>query len=858
MPAYISTAADELTRRAGRIAVRSLSRPVALALIGTLTALALLGVPAAAPAITTTTTTLQISGIESHSANPAVVGQTTQLAAYVQDAAISHGETGTVTITSGSTVLCNAVTLGGDGYAKCWWYPTTAGTYHLQASYSGATGYSTSSGTLTVTVNANTPYPTTTTLSATNPFYAGDIAAGGRYVAIVRNSVLQPVGTVSFAEGPTTIPGCASVPLSGIDSNGAEAYCFVSYGTVGSHSVVASFSGGQDSLATVGVRFYPPSKSAAVTANVVRDAATVSLSAVAGGSFNATTVIPGEAVTFTADIHSVNRPTSLYLAGTTVGFTSGGATIPGCEAVPVTADQAWASFVDCTTTFSTVGSPQIVASFSGNTFKLPSSSAPFTEQVIVSPTSTALRSSANPTLINQTVTYSASVSSAVLLTPTGTVTFASGGAAIAGCAAVALSGGIATCSTTTPATAGTPQITATYNGATSYATSTSAALSEHVLASASATSTSLAVWPYAAVVGQSVTYAASVTSGVGLVSAGTVAFTNGAATIAGCASVAVSAGGASCSTSYTQPGSPQTTATYTGGARFAGSSSQAIAEQIAPVPTTISCKSTSFTDVFQAGGTEQVLSYAPSGPPTSWASVNATNGFIYSMALGGHGIAPDIYGCDYPRAVGAGLLSGSPSTPVSMIITGYSWNGGVNAPMTFTGIVTPATEALLMASASQPLIFQFALQGADPGSSNSAGDVLASGHPNLFQIPSQPGTPTLSTTLQSPTLVKTTTTTGGQPADVVQFTVPAPPNAKSTRRGEVTYAPCPHSAASGSCGYTWVLQWGGFSVPSVGGLLPTRHHHKTKHHKKLHAKHHHKPHAKHHRKAHAKHPSTRH
>jgi hypothetical protein len=73
--------------------------------------------------------------------------------------------------------------------------------------------------------------------------------------------------------------------------------------------------------------------------------------------------------------------------------------------------------------------------------------------------------------------------------------------------------------------------------------------------------------------------------------------------------------------------------------------------------------------------------------------VNAINGFIYSMALGGQGIAPDIYGCDYP-----GVVAGYPPVPVNMVITGYSWSRGYNDPMTFTGIVTPATEALLMAT----------------------------------------------------------------------------------------------------------------------------------------------------------------
>jgi hypothetical protein len=140
------------------------------------------------------------------------------------------------------------------------------------------------------------------------------------------------------------------------------------------------------------------------------------------------------------------------------------------------------------------------------------SSAPFTEQVIISPTATTVMPSENPALVNTTVTYTANVSGSLGPTPGGgTVTFTSGTATITGCAAVALSGGNATRSTTYSA-AGTPQITATYNGGSQFATSTSSALSEQVLASALVTSTALTASPNPAVVGQKVTYTAKVTS----------------------------------------------------------------------------------------------------------------------------------------------------------------------------------------------------------------------------------------------------------------------------------------------------------------------------------------------------------
>src|SRR5262249_20404302 len=154
-------------------------------------------------------------------------------------------------------------------------------------------------------------------------------------------------------------PGRVAMPVSPGPIGDAQAACYPPYGAIGTHSVTASYSGGQDTSALFGVRVYSPSSSSVVTANVVRDSPTLS---VAAGDCQPTTVIPGETVTFPADVGSVNIPTPL---DGTVAFTSGGNTIPGCGAVPVTNDRAWEGFADCTTSFSTVGSPQIVASYSG-------------------------------------------------------------------------------------------------------------------------------------------------------------------------------------------------------------------------------------------------------------------------------------------------------------------------------------------------------------------------------------------------------------------------------------------------------------------------------------------------------------
>ncbi len=75
-------------------------------------------------------------------------------------------------------------------------------------------------------------------------------------------------------------------------------------------------------------------------------------------------------------------------------------------------------------------------------------------------TTTALTSSANPSVRGQSVTFTATVSG---MSPSGSVILKDGGATLAGCDAVALSGGSAQCSLPSPAL-GTHDILATYGG----------------------------------------------------------------------------------------------------------------------------------------------------------------------------------------------------------------------------------------------------------------------------------------------------------------------------------------------------------------------------------------------------------
>ncbi len=114
------------------------------------------------------------------------------------------------------------------------------------------------------------------------------------------------------------------------------------------------------------------------------------------------------------------------------------------------------------------GAHSITAQYLGSTLFLTSSTA-ITQTVKPAPSSSRLVSSLNPSTYGKAVTFTATVSSGVG-TPTGTVTFKNGGAAMG---TKALAGGVAAF-TTSGLTGGTHTITAVYNGSANIAASTSA------------------------------------------------------------------------------------------------------------------------------------------------------------------------------------------------------------------------------------------------------------------------------------------------------------------------------------------------------------------------------------------------
>jgi hypothetical protein len=163
------------------------------------------------------------------------------------------------------------------------------------------------------------------------------------------------------------------------------------------------------------------------------------------------------------------------------------------------------------------------------------------------------------------VTLTATVTSAGP-TPTGTVTFKNGSTSLGSATLVA---GVAKVTKST-LPAGTLAITVTYNGDTANNKSTSPTLSQIV--SQATTTTTVTSTPNPSVVGQNVTFQATVKSPT-VVPVGTVTFTAGTTTLG---QVSLAGGKASLTTAALPAGTTTVKATYNGTSNIIGSSGSVV------------------------------------------------------------------------------------------------------------------------------------------------------------------------------------------------------------------------------------------------------------------------------------------
>jgi Bacterial Ig-like domain (group 3) len=373
-----------------------------------------------------------------------------------------------------------------------------------------------SASALSVTVSVAGLPPTTTTItSSLNPSTVG---ASVTFTANVTGT--NPTGNVNFTSDGSSISGCAAVALTG-SGNTRRAQCSTNALTQATHSIVANYGGdsGNASSASAALSQVVNAVSSSIDVALAANGGVASASSTYSASFPVAAIINGDraglnwgngggwndgtanawpdwvqikfsgsetidqVIVYTLQDNYANpvdpsATLTFSLYGVTAFQVQGwngsawvnlGAAVTGNNLVKRTVN-----FPAFTTTMIRVNITAALASYSRLTeVEAWTSTGP-------PPSGTTLASSANPSKVSLSVTFTATVTGS---NPTGSVAFTSNGSPIAGCTAVALTGSgnskTAQCKTSF-ATKGTYSVGANYGGDGTNAPSAAVPLSEIV------------------------------------------------------------------------------------------------------------------------------------------------------------------------------------------------------------------------------------------------------------------------------------------------------------------------------------------------------------------------------------------
>jgi hypothetical protein len=468
------------------------------------------------------------------SLNPSIFGQTVTFTATVT-ANLSGTPTGTVTFSDGANPLGTSTLNGGTATLSV--ATLAAGIQTIQAVYNGDSNFISSLGTLTQTVN-----PATTTIAISSSANPSNLNEPVTFTATVTPQLGgQVTGTVTFKDGSTTL-GSASL-------TGNVAAFTIGTLAIGTHSITAAYGGNGNFAGSV---------SLALSQVVTNPATTTSLTSSVNPS------VSGKPVTFTATVSSS--------AGTPTGqveFFNGTSTLA--------TETLSGGIAKYTTSALPAGTNVITATYEGDANNNGSTSAPVNQVVLVS-TTTTVAAAPNPSVYGQPVLLTATVTSSAGAPPNGeTVTFNQGSTMLG---TGNLNSGSATFSVSTLAV-GTKGLNAVYGGDSKFAASTSATINQVIDKATSATTLVSSQNP--ATYGQSVTFTATVAPQFTGTPTGTITFMNGTSTLK---VVTLSNAVASYTTTTLAVGTGSITAVYNGSTSFAGSTSNAINQEVTQASST--------------------------------------------------------------------------------------------------------------------------------------------------------------------------------------------------------------------------------------------------------------------------------
>ena len=457
-------------------------------------------------------------------ASSTLVGKTAVFTATVSS--YTGVPTGTITFHDGSALL-GSTPLSANGTGGFSTTTLAVGTHTITAVYAGDGNYfpSTSTG-LQEVVQLAQP-----SLILSGPTGAVDAGTSTQFLSALTSPGLSPTGTISLLDGTAVL---ASDTVAG---NGNFPFATATL-RVGTHTITARYGGDPNTAASNSTAILVTVKQASTTTALVSSANPLTLN----GALTLT-------ATVATDSPNVGGTVSFYDGSKLLGSAGIGAN--GSASISPAGLG--------------LGTHLLTAAYAGDTNHAASTSAPDPE-LVVSSASATLTSSNNPAASGQAVVFSAQVSGAGTVVPSGTITFRDNGAVLA---AVPLNSAGSASFSTTALSVGSHTITVTYPGDQNFA-----AVGAQLLQTVTDASTQVAltVSNNPATYDQPFTFTAVVTSDGGAAT-GTVKFIDGPTLIG---SAQLKTGSANLTLSKLAPGAHTVTADYVGDGKASPSVSAAL------------------------------------------------------------------------------------------------------------------------------------------------------------------------------------------------------------------------------------------------------------------------------------------
>jgi hypothetical protein len=362
------------------------------------------------------------TAITSDTPDPSVVGQGVVVNFNVTVNAPGAGSpTGNVTVSDGTDSCIGTAAAG-----TCTITFTNAGAKSLTATYAGDSNFNGSASSPVTPHQVNKADTTAAITSDTpDPSVVGEVVTIKYNVSVTAPGAGTPAGNVTVSDGTQNCTGTV-----------AAGQCAIAFSTAGAHPVTATYAGDANFNGSVSAAEPHQVNKADTTSTVTSDTPDPS--------------VTGQPVTISYTV-VVNSPG----AGTATGnVTISDGTLNCTDTVAAGS---------CSITFTSAGTRTLVATYVGDSNFNGSTSVGATHTVNKAGTQTTVTSSPNPSLLNQPVTFTATVTAVApgAGTRTGTVTFKDGATTL-GTGAVNASGQATL--TTSSLAAGSHTITAIYGG----------------------------------------------------------------------------------------------------------------------------------------------------------------------------------------------------------------------------------------------------------------------------------------------------------------------------------------------------------------------------------------------------------